>query len=115
MTITPLDATLSVSPQIRLEDLAHLRAAGFRHIVNNRPDGEAPGQPTSVQMGTEAARLGLDYQYIPIAPGLMTDSDALAFAKVLASAEGPVLAFCRSGARSQSLWKRSRELLGLRD
>ena len=115
MNITPLDAKLAVSPQVRPEDLAQLRSAGFRCVINNRPDGEAPDQPASAQLAAEAARLGLDYHYIPVVPGLAADSDALAFAKVLASAEGPVLAFCRSGARSTSLWKRGRELQGLRD
>jgi sulfide:quinone oxidoreductase len=114
-SITPLDANVSVSPQVRIEDLTQLRAAGFRCIVNNRPDGEAPDQPTSAELAAEAARLGLDYRYIPVVPGVVTDSDALAFAKVLAGAQGPVLAFCRSGARSTSLWKRARELQGLRD
>lgn len=115
MTITPLDATLSVSPQVRLDDLAQLWAAGFRCIVNNRPDAEAPDQPTSAKLAVEAARLGLDYHYIPVVPGVVTESDALAFAKVLVGAQGPVLAFCRSGARSTSLWKRGRELQGLQD
>jgi sulfide:quinone oxidoreductase len=115
MIITPLDPNLSVSPQLRLEDLAQLRAAGFRCVVNNRPDREAPGQPTSAQLAGEAARLGLDYHYIPVVPGLVKDADALAFAKLVAGAEGPVLAFCRSGARSTSLWKRGRELLGPQD
>ena len=115
MTITPLDATLSISPQVCLKDLPQLCAAGFRCIVNNRPDGEATDQPTSAQLAAEAARLGLDYHYIPVVPSVVTDFDAVAFAKVLAGAQGPVLAFCRSGARSTSLWKRARELQGLRD
>lgn len=115
MTLTQLDAKLAVSPKVRPEDLAQLRSAGFRCVINNRPDGEAPEQPTSAELGAEAARLGLDYYHIPVVPGLVEDADALAFGKVLASTEGPVLAFCRSGARSTSLWKRSRELQGLRD
>ena len=112
LAITPLDAKLSVSPQVRLEDLEHLREAGFRCIVNNRPDGEAPEQPESALLAAEAARLGLDYRYIPVVPGVIDDSDALAFAKVLEGADGPVLAFCRSGARSTKLWTRGRELIG---
>src|SRR5688572_11163554 len=94
--ITPLDAKLAVSPQVRLEDLVQLRAAGFSCIVNNRPDGEAPDQPASAQLATEAARIGMDYHYIPVVPGLVSDADVVAFAKVMASADGPVLAFCRS-------------------
>ena len=115
MTITPLEPNLSVSPQLQLEDLAKLRAEGFCCIINNRPDGEAPGQPSSEQLAAEAARLQLDYHYIPVVPGVVNDADALAFAKALAGAHGPVLAFCRTGARSTGLWKRSRDLLELRD
>lgn len=115
MTITPLDAKLSISPQVQPEDLARLRLAGFRCVINNRPDGEAPEQPTSAQLESEAARLELDYYHIPVVPGRVEDADAIAFAKALQSTEGPVLAFCRSGARSTSLWKRGRELLGQRD
>ena len=87
--------------------------AGFGTFVNNRPDGEEVGQPTSAQIRAEAQRLGLRYVYLPIVPGGMTDADARALNEVLADADGPVLGFCRTGARSMSLWKRSRELAAI--
>ena len=110
MKITKLDPAFSVSAQLTAADLAQLESKGFRCIVNNRPDGEEKGQPRSSELAAEAARLHMQYHHIPIVPGELTDSNARALAKVLANAGGPVLAFCRSGARSTKLWQRSREL-----
>lgn len=105
-----LTPTLAVSPQIELSDLTQVKAQGFRAIINNRPDGEAPGQPSSDALEAEALRLGLSYTYLPIAPGERNDHDAAAFTRALHEAKGPVLAFCRSGSRSAILWKHAVEL-----
>ena len=108
MTITRLDPAFSVSPQIGPEDLADIRAAGFRCVINNRPDGEEPGQPRSSEIEAEAKRLGLFYRHIPIVPGRMSEADALAVAEAARAADGPVLAFCRSGTRSAQVWELGR-------
>ena len=84
---------------------------GFHAIINNRPDGEAPGQPFSELLEHEAIHLGLRYDFIPIVPGEMTDSDATKFGQVVTESAGPVLAFCRTGNRSTQLWKRAREIM----
>jgi sulfide:quinone oxidoreductase len=110
MTLTWLIPALAVAPQIQVSDLAGLRAEGFRAIINNRPDGEVPDQPKSEDLETEAIRLGMAYTYLPITPGEMTDHDAVDFARALHNADGPVLAFCRTGARSSSLWKRIQQI-----
>lgn len=112
MKITRLAPAFSVSDQLQPEDLPRVREAGFRAIINNRPDGEEDGQPTNGQLSAEADKLGLSYFYIPIVPGQMRDEDAVALKDAAAAATGPVLAFCRTGARSTSLWKRSVELAG---
>ena len=112
MKITRIDPHVSVSGQLRREDLPLLAEAGYRAIVNNRPDGEEAGQPTDADLRGEAHRLGLLYCHIPIAHGHMTDADARALDDFVAKAGGPVLAFCRSGARSTALWTRSRALAG---
>ena len=64
--------TFAVAPQISLSDLSELAALGFKRIVNNRPDGEQPGQPSSAEFATAAQALGLDYLHIPFqgGPGL---------------------------------------------
>lgn len=110
MTPTWLIPALAVSPQIQVADLPEIKAQGFRAIINNRPDGEAPGQPTSDALEAEALRLGLDYTYLPIVPGEMTDHDVVEFARAVHAADGPVLAFCRTGHRSTRLWERARDI-----
>ena len=109
MTITPLSTDFSVAPQIRPEDLRPLKQAGYRVIVNNRPDGEEPGQPRSAELRRAAELAGLRYAYIPVAPGGMTDDDAKALRRVLAEAGGRILAFCRTGSRSAKLWELARQ------
>jgi uncharacterized protein (TIGR01244 family) len=94
---------LSVSPQIRLEDVAAAAAQGFRLIVNNRPDGEEPGQPTSAEVEAAARAAGLDYAHIPVRGGPTADQ-VEAERTLLETAPGPVLAFCRSGTRSIVTW-----------
>ena len=103
----PLDETVSVCSFVAPADLIDL-AARFRTIVNNRPDAEEPGQPSSSEIAEAAQRLGLEYVHIPVVPGQLTDDQVAAFAKVLADKPGPVLAYCRSGARAASLWALSR-------
>ena len=111
MEITHLSPRFAVTAQLRPEELAAIAAQGFRAVVNNRPDVEAPGQPTSNEIELEARRLGLSYAHIPIAPGQMTDRDAGALSDFLAGIDGPAIAFCRTGARSTKLWELSRQLL----
>jgi sulfide:quinone oxidoreductase len=103
----PLDETVSVCSFVTPADLIDL-AARFRTIVNNRPDAEEPGQAGSAEIEQAARKLGLDYVHIPVVPGQITDEQVAAFARALADKPGPVLAFCRSGARSASLWALSR-------
>ena len=109
MTLNKLNEQLSVRPQVQVEELPELAASGVRGIINNRPDGEAPDQPTSEQLEAEAKRLGLSYWHIPIVPGQATEADARAFSEALQEADGPVVAFCRTGNRSTGLFKMSQQ------
>jgi uncharacterized protein (TIGR01244 family) len=102
---------LSVSPQIALEDLADAAQQGFRLVINNRPDNEAPGQPLSQEVEAAATQAGLAYAHIPVHGG-PTREQAEAMAKLLAEASGPTLAFCRSGTRSIVTWALGRVLAG---
>jgi uncharacterized protein (TIGR01244 family) len=104
------DATF-VAGQIGLEDIAEAAALGVTMIVNNRPDGEEPGQPPSVEIEASARAAGLDYRFIPVAGSFSTQQvDAMATA--LAEADGKTLAFCRSGTRSTYLWAMARKAQG---
>jgi len=93
----------AVRGQIALSDLSGIAAAGYRTVINNRPDGEEPGQPSSAQIAAEAARLGLTYHYIPVAKSGPTPADAQTLAAALKTAKGPALAYCRSGKRAETI------------
>ncbi|MBN9554926.1 MAG: TIGR01244 family phosphatase [Alphaproteobacteria bacterium] len=105
MEYTRLSEQLATAPQVRPEELREIAASGFVGIINNRPDAEAPDQPSSLELEAEAGRVGLAYWHVPVVPGAMSDNDVRAFATALHEADGPVLAFCRTGNRSTALWK----------
>jgi sulfide:quinone oxidoreductase len=93
---------LAVAGQVGVEDMAGI-AARYGMLINNRPDGEEPGQPSSAELEAAARKLGLDYAYIPVS-GEIADGDVAAFAKALSGDLRPALAFCRTGNRSAKLW-----------
>lgn len=98
-----LTDNLSVSAFVRPAELRTLTPQ-FGTIINNRPDGEEPGQPTSAEIEAEARRLGLGYVSLPVVAGQITDQQVAAFSKALSECDLPVLAFCRTGTRSTMLW-----------
>lgn len=107
MNIKRISPDISVSPQITAEDVATLKAQGFRSIICNRPDGEGADQPNFEAIEAAAKAAGLEARYIPITGGLVRDADAEAFGRALSELPGPVMAFCRSGTRSATLWSLS--------
>mgnify|MGYP001827540042 CR=1 FL=1 len=100
----PISAKLSVSPQITTEDLQAIKDAGFRSIICNRPDGEEADQPTFESIRMAAEELGLETRSIPITPGQIGDDDVADFNEALSQMPGLVLAYCRTGTRSATLW-----------
>jgi sulfide:quinone oxidoreductase len=104
MKVTKLTPNISVAHQLTEEDLAEAAAEGFKTIINNRPDGEAPDQPPSEALAAAAKRLGLAYHHIPAVSGRISNEQVEAFRTALGGAEKPALAFCRSGKRSATLW-----------
>ena len=101
----------SVAPQIALSDVARAAAEGFTLIINNRPDGESPDQPTSDEMAAEARKAGVAYVHIPVRGGPTPEQVEIERA-VLAEAKGPVLAYCRSGTRSIVTWSIGQAMAG---
>jgi uncharacterized protein (TIGR01244 family) len=99
----------SVSGQIVPEEVAAIKAAGFRSVICNRPDGEQPGQPSadSVRAAVEAA--GLEFRHVPVVSGQITEQNVADQASALDSLPGPVFAYCRSGARCTNLFALARE------
>ncbi|WP_439154166.1 TIGR01244 family sulfur transferase [Yoonia sp.] len=104
MEFKKLTSGVSVTPQIMPADLQAVHDAGFRSIICNRPDGEAPDQPNFEDVATAARELGIEAVYQPIVAGKVSDDDADAFDKALGDLPGPVLAYCRTGTRSATLW-----------
>jgi uncharacterized protein (TIGR01244 family) len=95
----------SVAAQLSVAQIADVATQGFKTLVNNRPDGEGgPDQPRSETIGAAAQAAGLHYVYLPVVSGSITQEQAQAMRKALRMAPQPVLAFCRSGARSAQLY-----------
>ncbi|MBC7164936.1 MAG: TIGR01244 family phosphatase [Roseovarius sp.] len=107
MQLNKVTDALSVSPQISAADVAAIRDAGFRAIICNRPDGEGADQPNFEEIEAAAKALGLEARYQPITSGMVRDEDADAFGQALMELPGPVLAYCRTGTRSATLWSLS--------
>jgi uncharacterized protein (TIGR01244 family) len=95
---------VSVSPQISPEDVKAIKAQGFVAIINNRPDGESPDQPTSAQIEAAAHEAGLAYHFIPLGREGVSSDMIEETKQVLEGSTGPVFCFCRSGTRSTTLW-----------
>ncbi len=108
MQLKSINLGLSVSGQITAGDMLELAAKGFKSIVCNRPDGESADQPTYAELEKAAQAAGLQSRFIPVQSGNISPSDVASFAAAMTELPGPVLAFCRSGARSTMLWEMSR-------
>ncbi len=99
-----LTADLAVAPQLTPEAMAAAAAAGFKSVVNNRPDFEGgPDQPSSARMQAAAEAAGLTYRFLPVSGGYQSPEEIAAMAEHLDALPRPLLAFCRSGARSTKL------------
>lgn len=99
-----LTDSIHVSPQITLDDIAEAAAMGVKLIVNNRPEGESDDQVPGAEIEAAAHAAGMDYVAIPVTHSGFSETQVVAMAKALDGAEGPVLAYCRSGTRSTLLW-----------
>ena len=108
-------AKLAVAPQPILSDFQEFRRLGFTTIVNNRPDGEDPNQLGSAAEEEAARAAGLGYVHIPVTSTGMTEDDARLLKETIEQAPGPVVAHCKSGARSFYLWVLSGDLDPLSD
>jgi len=107
-----LDDKVLVSGQIRPDEIAAIRERGVTLIINNRPDGEEPGQPLGAEIEEAATAAGIDYRSVPIIRGI-GPADAEAMRNAISSSEGKVLAFCRSGTRSALAWALARNDEGM--
>ncbi|MEY3251738.1 MAG: hypothetical protein RL227_711 [Pseudomonadota bacterium] len=103
--VRAIAADVCVAAQLSPAASAMAAAAGFRSVVNNRPDHEhGPGQPSSAELEAAARAAGLEYRHLPVDGGWQSPEQIAAFAVLLAELPRPLLAFCRSGARSARLY-----------
>ena len=104
MDLRTITADFAVAPQISPADLTVLAEAGFKTVICNRPDEETEAGFDQAAMRAAAQALGLAFHYLPYYPGALTPELVAEFETVMAAAERPVFAYCRSGTRSSHLW-----------
>ena len=99
-----LTPRLAVASQITPADVAQIAAEGYAVIINNRPDGEEPGQPTAAEVETAARAAGLSYVHQPVVGANITPADVETFGRLIEATPGKILAHCRTGTRCTMLW-----------
>lgn len=105
LPFSPVAPDICVAPQLEPPAMAEAAQLGFRSVINNRPDFEGgPTQPTTAAMEAAAKAAGLEYRYLPVSGVYQSPEEIAAFAQLLAELPRPILAFCRSGARSTRLF-----------
>ena len=107
-----IDETISVSPQIAPSDVTDAAAQGVTLVINNRPEGEEDGQPTGDVIAAASEAAGLAYTAIPVTNAGFSHAQVDAMVAALDQADGPILAYCRSGTRSTYLWALARAKMG---
>ena len=107
----PIAPEVCVAPQLTPQAMAEAAKLGFKSVVNNRPDFEhGPDQPTNAQIEAAALAAGLQYRWLPVDGGFQSPQEIAAFAQLLQELPRPLLAFCRSGARSTRLYTQAIQL-----
>ena len=104
--LTP-DVTALAQPSE--EDIGELADRGYRSIIGNRPDGEAPDQPSWATLKAAALARGMEAVHLPVIASQIGASDIQAFRKALEGLPKPIAAFCRTGTRSALLWALANE------
>jgi sulfide:quinone oxidoreductase len=99
-----LTPRLHVASQITVADVKQAAAEGFAAIINNRPDGEEPGQPPAAEIEAAAKAAGLAYIHQPVVGSNITDADVATFGHLIEATPGKILAHCRTGTRCTMLW-----------
>lgn len=99
----------AVTGQIATDDIAAIKAAGFRSIICNRPDDEQAGQPSAAEIAAAAEAQEIVFRHVPVISGQMTADDVMKMAEALDEIPGPVFAYCRSGARSSNIYMAAKQ------
>ena len=111
VSLQPIAQDVYAAPQLTPEAMAAAAEAGFKAVINNRPDMEGgPDQPTSAAIEAAAKAAGLEYAYLPVNGGYQSPEEIARCAELLKSLPRPLLMFCRSGARSTKLYMQAQAL-----
>lgn len=111
MDIRQIDENYSVTGQISPDDISDIAARGFQMVICHRPDGEGGAvQPDFAEIAKAAEKAGITAIHVPFSGGMLTQADVDAMAEALSKAEGAVLGYCRSGARSAQIYSITRGL-----
>jgi uncharacterized protein (TIGR01244 family) len=102
MNYRQINDDVAVAGQITVGDIDAIAKAGFKSVVCNRPDNEMGAVPHD-SVASAAAAAGLQFRFIPVAGG-MTQQNVNDMVSALAELPKPMLAYCRSGARSANLY-----------
>jgi len=101
-----IDDDFAVAGQLGPEQMSAIAEAGFKTVICNRPDGEAPAEPQFDAISAAATAAGLEVRYIPVSNQIGLTPENVADTKAaLSELPGPILAYCRSGARSAKLYE----------
>lgn len=103
MIIRPVYSGFAVCEQLEADAIKTLADAGYSTVICNRPDGEEDGQPAVADLCKAAEEVGLTFHHIPVSGGEFPSEAIAAFTAARKAAQGPVLAFCRTGTRSITL------------
>ena len=104
MEIKTLSPSISVSAQIAATDIPAIAQAGFKSVICNRPDGEGADQPGFKEIEAAANQAGLQIRYLPAESGKVSDAQGEEFGRLMQELPKPVLAYCRTGMRSTTMW-----------
>ncbi len=104
MNRVEINPDFSVSEQITLDDIKHLKEAGVATLICNRPDGEEPNQLACCDIKTEAEKHGISFYHIPVAGREIPQDALLEFIRTIDQCASPVHAYCRTGTRSSIFW-----------
>lgn len=105
VTLQPIAEDVYAAPQLTAEAMTAAAEAGFKSVMNNRPDMEGgPDQPSSAEIEAAAQAAGLAYAYLPVQGGYQSPEEIARCAELLKTLPRPLLMFCRSGARSTKLY-----------
>ena len=104
MQLKSVNREFWVADQITAQDLPEIAHQGIRTILCNRPDGEGADQPNIIEIQQVAIQFGIQVEYLPVVSGKVYDEQAQQFKQCYQQAAKPLLAYCRTGTRSITLW-----------